>query len=175
MTFSILAHDPSTGQMGGAAATGSLCVGGWVLRGDPRAGMSASQGAAPSTLWGEDLIIQMHGGVRAEEALRQIVSADPGRDWRQASALDLQGNTAAHTGHSNNDWRGHLAFTQGIVAGNILAGPHVLQAMIDGFMATTGPLHARLMQALEAANNAEAIRGGCNPPPSLSSAKITRP
>ena len=48
MTFSILARDPTTGAIGGAAATGSLCVGGWVLRGDLAAGMSASQGAAPS-------------------------------------------------------------------------------------------------------------------------------
>ena len=46
MTFSILAQDPETGAIGGAAATGSLCVGGWVLRGDLDAGMSAKQIAA---------------------------------------------------------------------------------------------------------------------------------
>ncbi|MGB8622090.1 MAG: DUF1028 domain-containing protein, partial [Paracoccaceae bacterium] len=50
MTYSILARDEKTGRVGGAAATGSFCVGGWVLRGDPRSGMSASQGTAPSTL-----------------------------------------------------------------------------------------------------------------------------
>ena len=68
MTFSILAQDLNTGCMGGAAATGSLCVGGWVLRGDSRAGMSASQGAAPSTLWGEDALNRMQAGDTAEQS-----------------------------------------------------------------------------------------------------------
>ena len=47
MTFSILARDPDSGLIGGAAATGSLCVGGWVLRGRAGVGLSASQGASP--------------------------------------------------------------------------------------------------------------------------------
>ncbi|MFN3526048.1 MAG: DUF1028 domain-containing protein, partial [Paracoccus sp. (in: a-proteobacteria)] len=62
MTFSILAQDLGTGAFGGAAATGSLCVGGWVLRGDSRAGLTASQGAAPSTMWGEDVLVRMMSG-----------------------------------------------------------------------------------------------------------------
>ena len=59
MTFSLLARDPATGAIGGAAATGSLCVGGWVLRGSLAGGMSASQGKAPSTFWGEDVLAMM--------------------------------------------------------------------------------------------------------------------
>jgi hypothetical protein len=54
VTISILAIDEESGRLGGAAATGSLCVGGWVLRGDPESGMSASQGTAPSTLSTEE-------------------------------------------------------------------------------------------------------------------------
>ena len=50
MTFSILARNPKTGEIGGAAATGNLCVGGWVLRGDIKKGVTASQGFYPSTL-----------------------------------------------------------------------------------------------------------------------------
>ena len=49
MTFSILTYDDKTGVYAGAAATGSLCVGGWVLRGDIESGLCASQGTAPST------------------------------------------------------------------------------------------------------------------------------
>ena len=59
MTFSLLAHDHETGTYGGAAATGSLCVGGWVLRGGLDSGLSASQGTAPSTFWGEDVLRAM--------------------------------------------------------------------------------------------------------------------
>ena len=51
MTFSILAYDPKTESYGGASATGNICVGGWVLRGNPLSGVSASQGSEPSTLW----------------------------------------------------------------------------------------------------------------------------
>ena len=59
MTYSILARDPETGAFGGAAATGSLCVGGWVLRGRAGVGISASQGASPSTLWGEEALVRL--------------------------------------------------------------------------------------------------------------------
>lgn len=154
MTFSILACDPESGQIGGAAATGSLCVGGWVLRGDCRAGMSACQGAAPSSFWGEDVLIAMRGGSSASEAVTAVVAPDPGREWRQLTALDLNGGTAAWTGDCNNDWRGDLHFGTGVVAGNILTGPQVLQAMVDGFQRTDGLLHARLMGALRAADAA---------------------
>jgi uncharacterized Ntn-hydrolase superfamily protein len=56
MTFSILARNPKTGEIGGAAATGNLCVGGWVLRGDIKKGVTASQGFYPSTIWGENIL-----------------------------------------------------------------------------------------------------------------------
>ena len=56
MTFSILAFDPISKAFGGSSATGNICVGGWVLRADPRYGISATQGAEVSTLWGEDVI-----------------------------------------------------------------------------------------------------------------------
>lgn len=151
MTFSILAHDPVTGDLGGAAATGSLCVGGWVLRGDPRSGMSACQGGAPSTFWGEDVLTLMRGGATAGTAVARVTGPDPERGWRQLTALDCWGRTGSHTGAQNNDWKGHLTFDGGIGSGNLLAGPQVLEAMVEAFGATIGPLHARLIAALRAA------------------------
>ena len=68
MTISVLAIDEKTGRIGGAAATGSLCVGGWVLRGHADSGMSASQGTAPSTLWGEEVLVRMSAGAAAADA-----------------------------------------------------------------------------------------------------------
>ena len=119
MTFSILAKDPDTGAFGGAAATGSLCVGGWVLRGDLRAGMSASQGSAPSTFWGEEVLQQMGAGLNAGHAVKQVTSRDNGREHRQLSALDLHGTTGAYTGAENHDTKGSLEFPDGIAAGNM--------------------------------------------------------
>lgn len=153
MTFSILARDPKTGAIGGAAATGSLCVGGWVLRGNLGAGMSASQGAAPSTFWGEDVLAAMCAGRSAEEAVKQVTDADRGRDHRQLSALDLSGQTGAFTGASNEPAKGSRSFADGIVAGNLLAHEDVLDAMIDAFNAPEyNGLDAKLLASLMAAD-----------------------
>jgi uncharacterized Ntn-hydrolase superfamily protein len=154
MTFSILAMDAQTGVLGGAAATGSLCVGGWVLRGDSRVGMSASQGAAPSTLWGEDALAAMRAGADAPAAVAAVTGADGGRAWRQLAALDRQGRTACHTGDRNMDWRGALAGPDLVVSGNLLAGPQVLEALREGYLSARGSMAGRLLAALAAAEAA---------------------
>jgi uncharacterized Ntn-hydrolase superfamily protein len=154
MTFSILAQDLNSGAFGGAAATGSLCVGGWVLRGDSRAGMTASQGAAPSTMWGEDALVRMRAGDSAEQALAAVTRPDAGRDWRQLAILDRAGGTACHTGASNTEWRGSLIAPGLVVSGNLLAGPQVLKALSDTFLAAPGTLAERLLAALAAAEAA---------------------
>ncbi len=154
MTFSILAHDPMTGAIGGAAATGSLCVGGWVLRGDLLSGISASQGAAPSTFWGDDVLQAMKHGTGAVPAVAQVTSADAGREYRQLAALDMSGGVAAFTGASNEGVKGSISFPGGIVAGNMLANEGVLGAMVERFKTAQGTLDRRLVSALEAANAA---------------------
>lgn len=151
MTFSILARDPDAGAIGGAAATGSLCVGGWVLRGDPEAGMSASQGAIPSTFWGEDVLAGMRKGLGAAEAVARVTAADAGRARRQLAALDLAGRAGAFTGESNEPEKGERAFTDGIASGNMLSGAGVLDAMAGEFASAGGSLDARLLSALRAA------------------------
>ncbi|WP_172332473.1 DUF1028 domain-containing protein [Mangrovicoccus sp. HB161399] len=150
MTFSILVRDAETGTIGGAAATGSLCVGGWVLRGDIRAGMSASQGAAPSTFWGEDVLALMREGVPAPEAVERITGPDRGRAHRQLSALDLAGQGAVHTGDLNTDAKGGLVFDQGVAAGNLLANLDVLPALAEKYASARGSVSRRLIAALRA-------------------------
>lgn len=150
MTFSLLIRDPETGALAGAAATGSLCVGGWVLRGDLRAGMSASQGASPSSFWGEDVLRCMAEGLPARRAVAEVVERDRNREDRQLSALDVGGQGAAFTGANNGDEKGALIFPNGIVAGNILADAKVLVAIRDGYLDAQGPLGRRMIAALEA-------------------------
>ncbi len=154
MTFSILARDPETGAIGGAAATGSLCVGGWVLRGDPMAGMSASQGAAPSTFWGEDVLRHMRNEMTPDQAVKHVVLRDGGCEYRQLAALDLRGKAAAFTGDKNQDVKGSLVFPGGIASGNMLGGENVLRAMADAIAAPDQPLRHRLLRALAAARDA---------------------
>jgi len=150
MTFSILARDSGSGAIGGAAATGSYCVGGWVLRGALDAGMSASQGASPSTFWGEGVLAAMRDGLAAGDAVAQVTGADSGRDWRQLAALPLAGDGAAFTGAANTPSTGERPFPGGIAAGNMLADSRVVDAMAEAFLAASGALDARLLAALRA-------------------------
>lgn len=154
MTFSILACDPETNAIGGAAATGSLCVGGWVLRGDVRVGMSASQGAAPSTFWGEDVLGAMKAGQTPRDAVQSVVSQDKGRAARQLSALSISGLAAAHTGDENQPARGSRIFEGGVVAGNLLASEAVLDAVVEGYLSASGSFAERLLQALQSGDAA---------------------
>ena len=160
MTFSILARDPETGAIGGAAATGSLCVGGWVLRGVAGVGMSASQGKAPSTLWGEDALARLARHKSAGEALDAVVAPDRGKSQRQLSILDVSGAGAVFSGEDNTPAIGHRVFEGGVAAGNMLAAAEVIDAMVDHFLAVTGPFPTRLLAALGAAQQAGSdIRG----------------
>ena len=154
MTFSILARDEETGRIGGAAATGSLCVGGWVLRGDSRVGISASQGTAPSTLWGEDVLEAMRGGRGAARAVAGITGADAGRAHRQLAALDLTGGVAAFTGRQSIPVAGAVEAEGVIVAGNLLSDEAVLHAAMHGFTGSDGPFPERLLAALDAGHAA---------------------
>lgn len=150
MTFSLLARDRATGAFGGAAATGNLCVGAWVLRGDARAGLTASQGHYPNPLWSGQVLELMAAGRDPDQAVHQVVEADRGAGVRQLAALDRDGSTAAHTGADNLDYRGHMAEDGMVAAGNMLSSAAVLQAAVAGFSSAKGLLPARLIAALAA-------------------------
>lgn len=154
MTFSLLAYDADSCSWGGVAATGNLCVGGWVLRGRAGAGISASQGHSPSTIWGEHVLKLMEQGVSATEAVTRVVQADRGRDWRQLSALDTTGRANAFSGNCNSDFKGHLIRDGLVASGNILAGQNVLEAMVAVMDSVTAPFEDRLLAALEAGRKA---------------------
>ena len=154
MTFSILSFDEETGTYAGAAATGSLCVGGWVLRGCIESGLVASQGTAPSTFWRDETLRRMHAGGAADRVVADLTGADSGKGHRQLIALDRQGGTGGHTGadsihHAAHDCRAGLA-----VAGNMLTGPEVLEAMIRAFERPAENAADRMLNVLEGAETA---------------------
>ncbi len=156
MTYSILMRDRETGGFAAAAATGSLCVGGWVLRGDIESGLVASQGTAPSTFWRDEALRQMHDGVDAETAIANVVQPDPGRGHRQIIALDPQGSTGSFTGEDSIAFAGHACGDGLAVAGNMLTGRAVLEAMMSAARNSEGPVADRLLAVLAAA---EAVGG----------------
>ena len=90
MTYSILARDPKTGTIGGVATTGSYCVGGWVLRGDVKIGMSASQGASASTILGDQMLAQMNAGEKPDVIIQAVQQKDQGLEYRQSPCYPLK-------------------------------------------------------------------------------------
>ncbi len=154
MTFSILALDHETGAIGCAAATGNLAVGAWVLRAAADAGAVATQGHAVSPLWGDDCLSLLRQGQSAPSAIDAIVSPDAGREYRQLSALDRDGETAAWTGNENSSAKGHLQGDGYVIAGNWLTSVDVLKRMERAYqngLSQNGETFAqRLIAVLEA-------------------------
>jgi len=160
MTFSILTFDTKTGVYAGAAATGSLCVGGWVLGGDIESGLCASQGTAPSTFWRDDAIRRLHAGETAKNVVSGLTGNDTGRDHRQLAVLDKSGGTAGFTGAQSIPFADVIATPTLIVAGNMIKSRDVLTALADGFRASDGSPQMRLLAALHAAQIAGSdVRG----------------
>lgn len=160
MTFSILTYDVKTGVYAGAAATGSLCVGGWVLRGDIESGLCASQGTAPSSFWRDDAMRRLYAGDHAADVVAALTGADSGRDHRQLSVLDRFGGTAGFTGAQSVTYAGVIAAQNIVVAGNMIQSRAVLDALIEGFQTSLGPPQIRLIHALRAAESAGSdVRG----------------
>ncbi|PZP48598.1 MAG: DUF1028 domain-containing protein [Azospirillum brasilense] len=155
MTWSILARDPETGELGAAVATKFFAVGALCLRVEGRVGAVASQ-ALVNPMLREQALDGLRAGGGAGEVLAAVIAADPGREARQLHILSAvpgaaDGGSARHTGSGCVDWAGHVAGPNVSVAGNMLAGPRVVEATRDAFLASSGrPMAERLLLALEA-------------------------
>jgi uncharacterized Ntn-hydrolase superfamily protein len=160
MTFSLLVRDPDTGALGGVAATGNLCVGGWVLRGDARGGIVASQGRTPSTLWGEDALAALVAGEPVGDVAERIPAADGGAGHRQLVLMDCDGTAAVFSGAANHPYTGHREGAGWVAAGNWLTGPEVIEAASEAFAGSEGDFPFRLVGALEAGIAAGSDRRG---------------
>jgi len=154
MTFSILTFDKKTGTFAAAAATGSLCVGGWVLRGDIESGLVASQGTAPSTFWRDNVLRAMHQGQSAKEAVEAVTKSDPGRGHRQLIALDRQARAHGFTGADSVAYANHITEPGIAIAGNMLEGPEVLEAMMSAARTDDMSVADRMLRVLSAAKQA---------------------
>ncbi len=96
----------------------------------------------------------------AEAALEAALVRDPARDRRQVIAVDGQGATAGWTGADCEDFAAHLLGSGVAVAGNILTGPPVIEAMMAVYSRTEGPFGERLLAALRAGHAAGGDRRG---------------
>ena len=161
MTFSILAYDPLTESYGGASATGNICVGGWVLRGDPLSGVSASQGSEPSTLWGEHILRYTGDGLDAKTAIKNTIKKDRGKQRRQLSVIDKKGNGSVFSGNENPSIIDELVSNNLVLSGNILSNKNVLNSMKERYLENQDKsLLYRLYFALQGGNKAGGDKRG---------------
>lgn len=159
MTWSILARD-ADGRFGVAIASRFFAVGALCVH--TRRGIGAlSTQALMNPLYGPQGIEWLAAGVAPDAVVRRLTAADAGRSQRQLHVLGATGPAAAHTGADCVDWCGHAAGDDFSVAGNMLAGPAVLQATADAFAASAGlPLAERLIAALAAGEAAGGDKRG---------------
>ncbi len=158
-TYSIVAYDEATGQLGVAVQSHWFSVGALVPWAKAGVGAVATQSFV-RVEYGPEGLALMEEGVSAEEALAQLVARDAQSAVRQIAMIDVKGSVAAHTGDKCIDYAGHRVGKNYSVQANLMASDQVPRAMAEGFEKAEGDLAERLMVALEAAEAAGGdIRG----------------
>lgn len=149
-TYSIVAHDPATGELGAAVqshwfSVGSLCT--WAR---PGIGAVATQSVVEPA-HGPHALDRMEAGASAHDALAELIAADPLGAVRQVGAVDAQGGVAVHTGAGCIPCAGDAVGAHWSCQANMMARDTVPQAMSAAFEHAEGDLADRLMAALRAA------------------------
>jgi len=160
-TYSIVARDPQTGEMGVAVQSHWFCVGSVVPWAEAGVGAVATQSLVDPS-YGMKGLELMRGGSSAPDVLKALVAGDEGREVRQVAMVDAQGAVAAHTGSRCIDDAGMIVdeSRQFSVQANLMSNPMIWQAMARAYRASGGDLAERMLAALEAAEEAGGdIRG----------------
>ena len=159
MTWSILARD-AQGRFGVAIASRFFAVGALCVHTRRGVGALATQ-ALMNPLYGPAGLQLLDAGRSAADVVGTLVAADAGRDQRQLHVLPAAGPAAAHSGATCVAWCGHLLAEDFSVAGNMLAGPQVVQATAQAYRDAQGlPLAERLLAALAAGDAAGGDKRG---------------
>ena len=158
-TFSIVARDPGTGEMGVAVQSHYFSVGPAVPWAEAGVGAVATQSLVLVD-YGPDGLALMKKGLTPRQALDQLVTADSGRAGRQVAMVDAHGNVAAWTGPGCIPDAGHHTGSEYSVQANLMANDRVWPAMAKAYESAKGDLAERMLRALEAAQAAGGdIRG----------------
>jgi uncharacterized Ntn-hydrolase superfamily protein len=160
MTWSIVARDDRTGHIGVAVSTCAFAVGARVPFVATGVGAIATQ-AFVNPYYGYRGLELLRAGADAEDVVRVVTAADEGRSQRQLHVMDKAGRFAAYTGEGCVEWCGHLIRDTFSVAGNMLAGPQVIERTAEVFAASAHlPLPQRFLAALKAGEEAGGDKRG---------------
>ena len=159
MTWSIVARDIDSGALGIAVASRFFAVGSLVPYVRHNAAIASQAFVNP--MWGVEGAERLCQGENGETVMADFVSRDEGRAIRQAHLIDAQGKSVAHTGAQCIDWAGHVIAGGVSVAGNMLAGPQVVQDTLDVYLANRQlDFSERLLMAMEAGEAAGGDKRG---------------
>jgi uncharacterized Ntn-hydrolase superfamily protein len=160
MTWSIIARDKETGCFGIAVATKFFAAGARVPFIAAAVGAVATQ-ALVNLFYGTNGLRFLREGLPADAVVQALISADPGREHRQVHVMDAGGRVAAHTGAACIDWSGHIHGDGFSIAGNMLAGPRVLDDTAAAYLANdASPFPRRLIAAMQAGEAAGGDKRG---------------
>jgi len=160
MTWSIIAKDSVSGQIGIAVATKFFAVGALVPHIAAGIGAVATQ-ALVNPYYGIDGVTMLHEGKSPGAIVAALIAPDAGRESRQLHIMDAQGRIAAHTGKDCVDWCGHVKGEGFSIAGNMLAGAAVLDDTAKAYAANQSlPFAQRLIAAMRAGEEAGGDKRG---------------
>jgi len=158
-TYSIVARDPQTGELGVAVQSHWFSVGAIVPWAEAGVGAVATQSFVDPS-YGKLGLDLMRAGKSGPDALKALLAGDEGRDVRQVAMIDAQGRVDAWTGARDIQAAGHFVGQNFSVQANMMANDKVWPAMARAFETTRGDLAERMMAALDAAQEAGGdIRG----------------
>ena len=160
-TFSIVARDPATGQMGIAVASRYFSVGSVVPWAEAELGAVATQ-ADVNVGYGPKALALLRQGLTAQQVADKLLAEDtfPGKDGRQFAIVDGRGNVVTYTAPHAPNWAGGQKGAAWAAQGNILVGPQVPEAMGKAFESTKGELAEKLFAALKAGDAAGGDKRG---------------
>jgi uncharacterized Ntn-hydrolase superfamily protein len=152
-TYSIVARDEQTGELGAAVQSHWFSVGSIVAWARPGVGAVCTQSIAEPA-YGPRLLDALAGGARPGDALRELLAADDAAGYRQVAVIGADGPPAVHTGAGCIAFAGHASGDAFGAQANMMASEAVWGAMAEAFTHATGPLARRLLAALRAAEAA---------------------
>jgi len=158
-TFSIVAFDPKTKDLGVAVESKFVAVGSVVPYARAGVGAVATQSYA-NTRHGPRALAMLRRGTSPRDALKALMSRDRQAAQRQVGLVDARGRAASFTGDECFEWAGDIVRRNFAVQGNILSGKEVIEGMVRAFESTEGDLPTRLLAALAAGQREGGDRRG---------------
>jgi len=158
-TFSIVAFDPRSRDLGIAVQSKFIAVGALVPWAKANVGAIATQAWANAS-YGPNGLKMLESGRSASETLQELLANDLRPEVRQVAIVDAKGGVAVHTGTECMEWAGHVTGSGYSCQGNILVSSRVVESMAKAYEQTTGDIIDKLLEALSAGQTVGGDRRG---------------